>query len=75
MGSRKIGLTKKREGESHAIYAGFQPNYAPYPAYPGYAPHYPIVNNVASTPYVYQPPRPTTPSTLTMNTAFVTQPP
>ena len=57
LGSKKAGSTKKKEGETQAVQVGFQPSYAPYPFYPSYAPHYPSVNNVAPSPYVYQPPK------------------
>ena len=45
-GSKKARSVKKK-GEVQAIHVGFQPNYAPYPFYPGYAPHYLSINNVA----------------------------
>ena len=54
-GSKKMGSVKKKEGEAQAVHVEFQPNYAPYPFYPDYAPYYPSVNNVAPSPYVYQP--------------------
>ena len=54
---------------------GFQPNYAIYPFYPGYAPHYLSINDVATNLYIYQPPKPVVPPTPAMNIAFATQPP
>ena len=73
-GSKKTGSVKKKEKEAQAVHVGFQPNYAPYPFYPGYAPHYPSINNVATNPYVYQPPKAIVPPTPAMNTAYTTQP-
>ena len=73
-GSKKTGSGKKKEGEAQAIYGGFQPNYTPYSFYPGYAPYYPSINNVAHNPYVYQPSKPVVSPTLAMNTAYATQP-
>ena len=51
--SKKTGSGKKKEREAQAVYGEFQPNYTPYSFYPGYAPYYPSINNVAHNPYVY----------------------
>ena len=75
LGFKKAGSVKKKEGEAQAVHVEFQPNYAPYPFYPSYAPQYPLFNNVAINPYVYQPPKPIVPPTPAMNTGFATQPP
>ena len=45
--SKKTGSGKKKEGEAQAVYGEFQSNYTPYSFYPGYAPYYPSINNVA----------------------------
>ena len=74
-GSKKTGSVKKKEREAQAVHVEFQSNCALYLFYPGYAPHYPSINNAATNPYVYQPPKPIIPPTLAMNTAFATQPP
>ena len=39
-GSKKTGSVKKKEGEAQAVHVEFQPNYAPYSFYRGYAPYY-----------------------------------
>ena len=50
LGSKKTGSAKKKEGEAQAVHGEFQLNYAPYSFYPGYAPYYPSINNVAHNP-------------------------
>ena len=71
--SKKTGSGKKKEGEAQAVHGEFQSNYAPYSFYPGYAPYYQSINNVAHNPYVYQPSKPVVSPTLAMNTAYATQ--
>ena len=48
--SKKTGSGKKKEGEAQAVHGEFQLNYTPYSFYPGYAPYYPSINNVAHNP-------------------------
>ena len=59
VGEKKKGIVRKKEWKTQAIFLENQLDrgYTLYLVYPNYLPYYLVINNVAPSPYFYQPPR------------------